>query len=295
MDLDLERLKVFYQVAKAGSFSKAASVLNVSQSALSRSMQLFEYRLHTKLIKRSTKGLKLTPEGEKIYAFAHRVAYEAEMIKKMLTDSSIEPQGEITIITTPHMGSSWLMSYLPEFCEQHPKINISIVGRMEHIDVTEADVAICPFISHQAGLIQRKLKAFPMGLWASSSYLQKYGFPKTVEDLNHHKIISYGDNIISPYGNCSWILEVGMSPPYLRKPYLKVNQLEGLVNAAKGGLGIAELSGEWPSVKESNLVQVLPELQGPIVELYYVYKDSMKKSKRITALADYLEQQLTCI
>lgn len=64
------------------------------------------------------------------------------------------------------------------------------------------------------------------------------------------------------------------------------------MNAAKGGLSIAELSDEWPSVKESKLVRVLPDVNGPIVDLYYIYKDSMKNSKRITALGDYLEQQL---
>lgn len=292
MDFDLERLKTFYYVVKSGGFSKASSVLNISQPALSRSVKLFEDRLNTKLMKRSTKGLKLTPEGEKIFAFAHRVTYEAETLRKMLSDHYTEPQGEVTIITTPHMGSSWLMSFLPGFSRVYPKIDITIVGRMERIDVTEADVAICPFIPHQTGLIQRKLKSFPMGLWACPSYLKEFGIPKNVDELNQHKIIAYGENIVSPYGNCSWILEVGMNPPYLRKPFLKVNNLEGLVNAAKGGLGIAELSDEWPSVKESKLVRVLPDVNGPIVDLYYIYKDSMKNSKRITALGDYLEQQL---
>lgn len=290
--MDLARLKHFYTIVKAGSLSGAGKILNMDHSTLSRSMQLLEHSLKMQLLERTARGVKLTPQGKRVYEFSERFIKEAEIVKNYVNDSAHEPQGDLNIVTTPHMGSSWLMSYLGEYLEKHPKMKVNVIGRMEKVDVTDADVAICPYIPHNPNLVQRHLKSFRMGLWASPEYLEKYGEPKSIEELDHHKIIAYGENIISPYGNCCWILEVGTVSPFKRKPYLQVNNLEGLINAAKNGIGIAELSGDWPSVKDSKLVNILPYIEAPTVDLYYIYNDNMKRSKRITSLADFLESRI---
>lgn len=290
--MDFSKLKHFYYVAKVGSMTGAGKVLNLDHSALSRSIQYLEHATKAKLFVREPRGVKLTHEGQKLYEFAQRFIHEAEVVTKMINDNAQDAQGDLTIVTTPHMGSSWLMCYLDEYLENHPKMNVHIIGRMEKIDVTEADVAICPYIPHQPNLVQRHLKSFRMGLWASPDYIEKHGAPKRIEDLDHHRLVAYGENIISPYGNCCWILEVGTTPPYTRKPYLKINNLEGLVNAAKKGIGIAELCGDWPSVKEGNLINILPDIEAPIVDLYYIYKKNLGNSKRIISLGDYLEKKL---
>lgn len=290
--MDFSKLKQFYYVAKEGSIKKASRLLNIDHSSLSRAIQFFEERMKTQLFIREARGVKLTHEGKRVFEFAQRFIHEAEILTNIINDTSSEPQGDLTIVTTPHMGSSWLMNYLEEYFEKHPKIKMRIIGRMERIDVTEADVAICTYIPSHPNLIQRHLKSFKMGLWVSPKYLKKYGEPKNVKDLDNHKIIAYGVNIINPYGNSSWILEVGKTQPFIRKPYLQINNLEGLLNATKEGIGIAELSGDWPSVKNSDLVNILPELDSPTVDLYYIYNESMKESKRVTSLADYLESKL---
>ncbi|AIL13598.1 hypothetical protein IM40_09090 [Candidatus Paracaedimonas acanthamoebae] len=291
--MDLVKLRIFYTVAKFGNLTKAADFLNTSQSSLSRSMKEFEVQLRMKLFERHPRGLGLTLEGNRLFQHATELMQENEEFLQNFYNKDNEVRGELKIVTTPHMGASWLMSYVGKYLEIYPDIHLSILCKMENLNLQETDVAICTYIPHHPNLIQHPLKAFPMGLWASPSYLERYGIPKNVEELNHHHIISYGDNIISPYGNCSWILEVGMTPPYVRKPYLKINSLEGLVNAAKEGIGIAELSGESPSVKDSHLINVLPSLQAPVIELYYIYKENMKNSRRITSLRDYLQQQLS--
>lgn len=288
--MDLEKLRIFYGVAKAGSFSQASKVLHISQSALSRSVQLFEHREKISLFKRTSKGLMLTETGEKLYNFAHRFIHEAECIIHCLKNN--EAYGELKIVTSPHMGASWLMSYLREYLELHSGVRVTIIGVTEKINTVEADVAICTKVPHHPNLIQRYLKSFELGLWASPGYLAKHGIPKTLESLKDHQMLAYGDSILSPYGHLSWALELGTPPYFIDRPYLKVNSLEGLVNAAKEGLGIAQISGELPGIKNSNLVNVLPKLNVPIVDLYYIYKANMSDSKRITSLGDFLELKM---
>lgn len=288
--MDLEKLRIFYVVAKAGSFSKASKVLHISQSALSRSVQLLEYREKISLFKRTSKGLMLTEKGERLYNFAHSFIHEAERIIHCLRNN--DAYGELKIVTSPHMGASWLMSYLREYLELHSEVRITIIGVTEKINAVEADVAICTKVPHHPNLIQRHLKSFQLGLWASPCYLGKHGTPKTLESLKDHQMLAYGDDILSPYGHLSWALELGTAPYLIDRPYLKVNSLEGLVNAAKEGLGIAQISGELPSIKNSDLVNILPELNVPIVDLYYIYKANMSDSKRVTSLGDFLEHKM---
>lgn len=291
--MDLEKLKVFYRVAKHGGFTKAGHALNITQPTLIRSVNLLEHSLKTKLFNRSPRGVTLTSEGERLFEFAQRFINEAETMQSIINDKTNATQGQLKIVTTPHMGSSWLMTYLNEYFATYPEMKLAIMTKTEKLDLAEADVAICTNIPHHPNLIQKHLKSFPMGLWASSEYLEQFGTPQTVEDLDHHRIIAYTENIVDPYGNFSWILTTGVTSGQVRKPHLIINTLEGLINASKHGIGIAELSEEWPSVKESNLINLLPHIDKPVIDLYYIYKENTKHSKRINSLLQHLEQKIS--
>jgi DNA-binding transcriptional LysR family regulator len=290
--MDLARLKVFYILAKAGSFTKAADVLNISQSAVSRSLQLFEHRIKTKLINRSPRGVTLTPEGQELFEFAQKFLLEADILVKSIHDKDREPQGELKIITSPGLGETWLMQYVPEFLSLYPKVNLSLILKTENIEPSQADVAIRSFIPHHPDLIQRQLHSFKMQFWASLKYLEKFGYPETVEELDKHRLLVFNHQPATTYANLNWILNVGSSKTKPRSPYLAINSLEGLVNATKTGLGIAELADDYVALKTKELIPVLPGLNYPVVDIYYIYPEKLKDSKRITAFADFLEQKI---
>ncbi len=286
--MDLAKLKIFYTVAKCGNLTKAAEVLNTSQSSLSRSMQNFEYQMKTKLFERHPRGLNLTFEGEKLFEHASKLMQKNENFLKTFHDKNEANNQELKIVTTPHMGSSWLMSYLKEYTGLYPEVNIKILCKTENLNLQEADVAICTYIPHYPNLVQHPLKESSMGLWASPQYIEKYGRPKTIEELDNHKILAYTQNLTDPYGNFSWILTLGAKPHQIRKPYFEINSLLGLTNAAAIGLGIAQLAEVSPAVQKANLVNLFPDLKSPIIELHYIYKENMKNLKTITTLRDFL-------
>lgn len=290
--MDLSKLKVFYTVAKEGNITKASEILHISQPAVSRTIQMFEYSLKIKLFERMSRGVKLTTQGERMYAFAESIMQQAKSFSSELYEHEDDLSGELKIITTPGVGSGWLTHYIPGFADLYPKVNISILGKMEDVDLREADVAIRTFIPYDTRLIQRPLTVFKMKLWASPEYLEKFGVPKTAEDLDNHRILTFGAPRHNPYGNCSWIKEIGVKPGYERKYYMQINSLEGLVNLAELGIGIVEIPEECIKFKANNLAPVLSNLKGPEIPVYYIYGENMKKSKRITAFADFLEQEI---
>jgi len=290
--MDLAKLKIFYTVAQCGNLTKAAEVLGTSQSSLSRSMQNFEYQMKAKLFERHPRGLNLTYEGEKLFQHASKLMQKNEDFLKSFYMKETVTKNDLKIITTPHVGASWLMSYLKEYMSLYPEVNIKILCKTENLDLQEADVAICTYIPHHPNLIQHPLKAFPMGLWASPQYIEKYRRPRTIEELDDHKILAYTQNLTDPYGNFSWILTLGAKTHQIRKPYLEINSLEGLINATIEGIGIAELSKESPLVQKSNLVNLFPELQGPMIDIHYIYKESLQNVKSITSMKDFLIQKI---
>ena len=290
--MDLELLKKFAIVAEEGSLTSAAKRLNSTQSALSRAMSLFEYRLKTNVFIRHSRGIELTTQGERLHAFAKKMIHEAEVFEKSFHEKIDEVEGDLVIMTTPHLGSEWLLPRLKKFSDDYPKIRIKL-GFRQHKDIVaeEADVVICSAILQAPHLVQEYLFSANIALFASKEYLEKYGIPQTVDDLDHHQLITYGGNVYNPYGNNSWILNLGKklneSP---RKSFLEVDSLQGLIKSALLGMGIVEIPNDPSVLNFSELIRVLPRKRGPQLKIYYVFSQKRENSKKIKLLFNYLKE-----
>ena len=289
--MDLELLKRFYIVSQEGTLAKAADKVHVAQSAVARSIQLFEHQMKTRLFERIPKGMQLTPQGERLFIFAKQVFEMTDSFEKVFHEKEDGISGELKIVTTPFVGAEWLVPSLEKFLKKFPDINIKILLRSDNIDPTEGDVLICPLIPHQPHLIQNHLLTTQIKLFASDAYLKKLGVPKTVEDLNNHRLVTYRGNYYTAYGSTNWILNVGIKEGQdSRKSYIEIDSLTGMLNSALRGYGIAELPN-LTTVLNSGLLEVLPELDGPNVELYYIFPEKRKNSKRLNLLFEYLSKK----
>jgi len=243
-----------------------------------------------KLFIRSSKGVILTPAGEKLYEFSKKVMHEAEITKKLIKDNDKEPQGHLKITSTPYLASTWLPKFFANFFKKYPKLSVTIIGELDHIDVEHADVAIRTFMPHHPYIIQKPLHSFHSKLWASSEYLNNYGIPHSAEDLDNHHLLCFGgnDNSYNIYGSTQWILNVG-THQRIREPYMRINSIEGLINLANEGFGIIESPEEYIKIKNTGLVQVLSHLQSPVIEVFYSYSEQIKESSRIKAFDNYIQ------
>ena len=115
--MDLELLKRFAVVVEEGSLTGAAEKLHTSQPAISRAMTLFEYRLKLTLLVRHRRGVELTADGERLYDFAKKIILEANTFEKALREKTDEIEGELKIMTTPHLGAEWLLPKLKKFID----------------------------------------------------------------------------------------------------------------------------------------------------------------------------------
>ncbi len=288
--MDWDKLRIFHAVAEAGSFTHAGEGLNLSQSAVSRQISSLEESLNVSLFHRHARGLILTEQGELLYRTAHEVFSKLAMAEAQLGESKERPKGQLKVTATQAFGSSWLTPVLGEFIEHYPDIQVDLVLEDRELDLSmrEADVAIRMAPPRQPELIQRHLLTVHLHVYASSTYIKRHGIPKVPEELDQHRIIVYGDdNARPPVRDVDWLLRAGATKESERKPILKVNSIYAILRAVESGLGLASLP-EFMTQESNSLVRVLPELQGPRIDAYFVYPEELRNSKRIQVFRDFL-------
>jgi DNA-binding transcriptional LysR family regulator len=287
--MDWDKLRIFHAVAEAGSFTHAGESLNLSQSAVSRQISALEESLNVSLFHRHARGLILTEQGELLYRTAHEVFAKLAMAEAQLSESKDRPKGQLKVTTTVALGSTWLTPRMGEFLEVYPDVTVDLLLDDRELDLSmrEADVAIRMAPPRQPELIQRHLMTVHMHVYAAPSYIKRYGLPKSPEDLEQHKVIVYGEETKPPVPDVNWLLKLGMKGDGLRRPNLTVNNVYAIQRAAQAGLGLAALP-EFMVQGTSNLVRVMPDIEGPRIDAYFVYPEELRNSKRIQVFRDFL-------
>jgi DNA-binding transcriptional LysR family regulator len=287
--MDWDKLRIFHAVAEAGSFTHAGEALNLSQSAVSRQISALEESVSVPLFHRHARGLILTEQGELLYRTAHEVFAKLAMAEAQLSESKDRPKGQLKVTTTVALGSTWLTPRMGEFLEVYPDVTVDLLLDDRELDLSmrEADVAIRMAPPRQPELIQRHLMTVHMHVYAAPTYIKRYGLPKSADELDNHKVIVYGEETRPPVPDTNWLLRLGIKGEDRRRPSLTVNNVYAIQRAAEAGLGLAALP-EFMVLGNSNLVRVLPEIEGPRIDAYFVYPEELRNSKRIQVFRDFL-------
>ena len=292
--MDWDKLKIFHAVAEAGSFTNATVNLNLSQSAISRQIQSLEDDLKVKLFERHARGLTLTENGEYVYRTAHEVISKLKEVETSLGDQKDKPSGKITITTVRSFGTHWLTRRIQEFMQLNPEVEVELIFDDKELDLStrQADIGISMRRPKKLNYIQRKLIDINYHIYGSNKYLEKYGMPKTLNDLSKHKFISFGKGAPSPVYNPDWALKVGMKDNIKRKPIMKVNSVMGLLLAVESGVGLAALP-DYLVFQSRNLIKVMPKVEGPITEAHFVYPESLRNVARVQAFRNFLYSKIS--
>ncbi|NRG17707.1 LysR family transcriptional regulator [Rhizobiales bacterium] len=287
--MDWDKLRIFHAAAQAGSFTHAGDALNMSQSAVSRQVSALEADLGVPLFHRHARGLLLTEQGELLYRTAREVLLKLEAVQTRLTDTKEKPSGTLRVTTTVGLGSTWLTSRLNEFVDLYPEVELRLIFDDDELDLgmREADVAIRLRKPTQPDLIQRKLFTVHFHLYAAPSYIQRFGTPTSIEDLDNHRIVSYGEQAPMYLRDMNWLETAGLPSGQKRRCVLRINNVVAIKRAVQRGVGIALLP-DYLIEEDSGLMQVLPGAHVPTFDTYFVYPSELKNTARIAAFRDFL-------
>ena len=290
--LDWDKLRVFHAVAEAGSFTHASETLNLSQSAVSRQISALEDALGVSLFHRHARGLILTEQGDLLYKTVHDVFAKLNNVESLLTETKENAGGTLRVTTTVAFGSVWLTGRLKEFIRTYPDIETTLRLDDQELDLAmrEADVAIRFNEPRQPDLIQRHLGSLRVNLYASPEYLKERGLPQTLQDLKNHDVVLFGDGAV-PVTTVHWLAEILGKHNIESRAVLRVNNIYGIYRAVKAGIGIGPLP-EYFLQEGRGIVQVLPDLEGPPIEAYFVYPEELRNSARVAVFRDYLVREI---
>ncbi|WP_226573642.1 LysR family transcriptional regulator [Mangrovibacter yixingensis] len=273
-----QQLSLFLDIVRQGSFSKAASLHNMDNSALSKQIKKLEESLGVQLINRSTRAIALTAVGDEIFKQAIILEETLHNIQYIAKTHQTNPSGNIKITAPSFFGQKYLQPVIDGFINKYPNVNITLFldDRRADIIADKYDLAIRIGKLIDSNLIAKKIAKTQFILIASKSFLEKYGNPTTPSELVSLPAVIYSNGNITLDK-----LMIGSTPGgkellnLTMKGHFKVNDIKILVNSVSRGVGygLIDLFGLEDSLEASGLIQLLPEYKVSTMDtgIYAIY------------------------
>lgn len=193
---DWEAAHIFLEVARCGSFRAAAQKLQQSVNALRRRVDALERDLGVPLLIRHVNGVKLTDEGSRIYDAVLRMEGVSFELLQAGNPSEKQVAGEVQLAITEGLGAFWLLPQVPEFLRSNPKLTLNLRCKQTPPDLLrlEADISVQLERPKGPDLKVMKLGYLHMMLFASQSYIDLHGTPKSNVELKNHRLVILTDD-----------------------------------------------------------------------------------------------------
>lgn len=287
MDI-VSALRGFLRVAETGSFSAAAADLGVTQPAVSRQVSALEGHLKARLLHRTTSGLALTSEGERIIPFALRVLEAVDDLGDTAGLGCAAASGKVRLSVPGPLGI-YLGGLLAPFLAAYPDLSLELVLRENPSDLVEEaidlEVRLGPVMNN--GLISRHIGWTTAFLVAAPAYLSRRAAPTAPADVQHHDCIYYsrgGEGM-------TWSFSDGPMDAAVRvAPRLISNNTVAVHRAALSGAGLAILSHivAGPDIATGHLIPVMPDYPPTRLPMHVVYLSRRNIPLRVKAVLDFL-------
>lgn len=293
--MDLNQMLIFAKVAEFQSFTKAGRELGIEKSNVSAKVSKLENRLGIRLLNRTTRSVTLTEAGAGYYQFCQDILERAEEADAYVESLNSEPRGTLRLTAAVDAGPMIVKSLINPFLERHPQIKVDLFLTNRRVDLIRErfDIAIrAGFLQQEdAGYIARQITQSGIALFASPGFVEKWGQPDSIEDLEKYEMIGFASE--EGFENKVRI-QVGdgtqkfqLTPKYR----LKVNDMATQIQSALLGLGIAMLPSNFiqDHIQNKSLLPVLPELQFPEIGMYALFPTRHLKSTKLKVFLEHLK------
>lgn len=295
MKTSLEEMLAFVSVVDGGSLSAAAEQLGQTASGVSRALSRLEDKLAVTLLRRTTRRLELTEEGEVFLAQARRILASVEDAEEQMALRRQTPSGRLRINTASPFMLHVVVPLIGDFRARYPQIELELYSDDRIIDLLErrTDLAIRIGVLPDSSLHARPLCHSYRRVLASPGYLARQGTPSRTEDLAGHSLIGFTE----PASLNEWPLRHALGERWHITPSLLASSGDTMLELALAGEGMVCLSDFMTAkaLASGALVEVLPEqrveVRQPVNAVYY---RNTALASRITCFLDYLSERIGC-
>jgi DNA-binding transcriptional LysR family regulator len=291
--MDLNDTAAFVAVARAGSFTQAATRLGLPKGTVSRQIARLERHLGARLLQRTTRQVSLTDVGRAYYERCRHAVEAIVDAERLVADVQGTVTGTIRVATSFDFGRDWLAQWLPELREKHPELRVELELSQRRIDLVADNIDVAIRGGGQmddSGQVARKLADSRLLFCAAPSYLKKHGTPKTLDDLAKHECLT----LHRPNASMRWRFHGPEGPVDVDlKGWLSVNELGVLRDIVAQGLGIGfcEENSIAAAVRDHRLRHILTDYALTGAGLWAVYPSTHHLSPKVRAFVDFVAEK----
>ncbi|NPT60287.1 LysR family transcriptional regulator [Paraburkholderia elongata] len=297
MKTSTDELLVFVTVIDSGSITAAAEKLGQTVSGVSRALTRLEKKLDTALVRRTTRRLQLTEEGDAFLRRARAILAAMEEAEESVARGRERPSGRLRVEAASPFMLHCVAPHMKAFSALYPEIRLELTSNERIVDLLEqkVDIAIRIGALQDSTLHARALGSSKLRVLASPAYLAEYGEPKSVEALREHRLIGF----TAPEHLNRWPLRrggKGKPEPLKIEPAITASSGETLRQLVLSGWGIACLADFMTAadVREARLVpilgNVLADERQPVSAVYY---QSASLAGRVQCFLDFIAARVT--
>ena len=293
-----EDIALFVRTADLGSLSAAARLLDISPAVASLGLKRLERDLKAKLIVRSTRSLRLTAAGQRYLEHARRALENLEEGQRELVAQAASLEGVLRISAPSDFGRNILLPWIDTFQRQHPRLRLDVLISDANADLYRSNIDVALRYGKLADSSHVALPLapeIPRVLCASPHYIQQFGKPATLDELQQHRCLVWtrGER---PHDTWQF-RESGKIRSVQVKPYRVTNDGEVVHRWALAGHGIAYKSklDVAADLRSGALVHLVPECDGESSALNFVCISRAHLTKSMRALYEHLRASLTAV
>jgi LysR family transcriptional regulator for bpeEF and oprC len=288
----LQQFIAFAETAKHGGFAAAAREQGVAPSTLAKAVARLEATLGVKLFHRTTRQVRLTPDGERLFQRCQRVLAEVDDLQAEASGTRASPSGALRIHAPAFYGKRFVMPLLAALRQRHPQLRIDLRLSDAYVDLVREGVDLALRIGplRDSTLVARRVDKQQLVLCASPAYLGLRGTPRGIEDLAGHDVVVF--RLPTSGRDRPWQLRQRGSPVELvPRAHVRIDDGEGLVEALKLGMGLCQLpdmmvQGE---LERGELVELLPSCRPEPMPIHIVYPSGRLLPQRVHVAIEALE------
>ncbi|HEY0194266.1 MAG TPA: LysR family transcriptional regulator [Kofleriaceae bacterium] len=290
--MDLDAVRTFIKVAELASFSRAAEQLGIQKARASLQVKALEADLGIRLLQRTTRVVRPTPDGEQFLARAARLLSDADELSAMF-QSPRALRGVVRLDLPINFARELVIPRLPELYALYPHLELQLSITDRRVDVVRDgfDCVLRIGALVDSGLIVRRLGVLPMTNCASPAYLRTYGTPRGLADLDRHFVVHYAGT----FGADAPTFEhraVGVTVERPMRAMITVNNVEAYQATCRAGLGIIQCPrvGVADALASGELVEILPEHTCAPMPVSFVHGHGNAVPRRVRAVMAWVAQ-----
>lgn len=287
----LQQLSAFAATARHGGFAIAARELGVAPSTLAKAVGRLERTLGVRLFHRTTRQVRLTADGSRLFERCQRVLAELGEMQAEASGARATVSGELRLSAPVCYGKRFVLPRLAWLREQHPQLRFDVRLSDSFVDLLQQgiDLAVRIGTLQDSALVARRIDSQQLLLVASPAYLARRGEPRRIDDLARHDAIVF--RMPSTGRDRPWQFRQRGETLELRpERALLVSETEGLADAARLGAGICQLPDNVVdrALHAGELVELLPASRPAPMPIHLVHASARLVPARLRVALDAL-------